>query len=120
MEEKSDTPKQQMQTPSMTEIQSMMMQQMMQQQMMQQNAMNQQMINQMKEMNNSDKSRLTYIIIALFLGAWGIHNFYAGHTGRAIIQLLLGITIFGCFITVPWCILDMICTKRDGDGKKMK
>lgn len=120
MENESNANKQSTQNPSMADMQSMMFNQMMQQQMMQQNAMNQQMINQMKEMNNSDKSRLTYIIIALFLGAWGIHNFYAGYTGRGIIQLLLGITIFGCFITVPWCILDMICTKRDGDGKKMK
>lgn len=120
METESNTPKQTAQTPSMPEMQSMMMQQMMQQQMMQQNTMNQQMINQMKEMNNSDKSRLTYIIIALFLGAWGIHNFYAGYTGRGIVQLLLGITLIGCCITVPWSILDMICTKRDGDGKKMK
>ena len=120
MEKESNTPKQNTQTPSTADMQSLMMQQMMQQQMMQQNAMNQQMVNQMKEMNNSDKSRLTYIIIALFLGAWGIHNFYAGHSGRGIIQLILGLTLIGCCITVPWCILDMICTKRDGYGKKMK
>lgn len=120
MEENQTPQKQQMQTPSMADMQSMMMQQMMQQQMMQQNVMNQQMINQMKEMNYSDKSRLIYILIALFLGPWGIHNFYVGHSGRGIIQLILGLTLIGCCITVPWCILDMICTKRDGYGKKMK
>ena len=120
MENESNTTNQTTKTPSMADMQSMMFNQMMQQQMMQQNAMNQQMINQMKEMNNSDKSRLTYILIALFLGPWGIHNFYVGHSGRGIIQLILGLTLIGCCITVPWCILDMICTKRDGDGKKMK
>lgn len=120
MENESNANKQSTQNPSMSDMQSMMFNQMIQQQMMQQNAMNQQMINQMKEMNNSDKSRLTYILIALFLGPWGIHNFYAGHSGRGIIQLILGLTLIGCCITVPWCILDMICTKRDGDGKKMK
>lgn len=120
MKNESNANKQSTQNPSMSDMQSMMMQQMMQQQMMQQNAMNQQMINQMKEMNNSDKSRLTYILIALFLGPWGIHNFYVGHSGRGIIQLILGLTLIGCCITVPWCILDMICTKRDGYGKKMK
>ena len=104
---------------TMADMQSMMMQQMMQQQMMQQNAINQQMINQMKEMNVSDKSRLT-ILLALFLGAWGIHNFYAGYSGKVIIQLLLGITLVGTFITVPWCILDMICVKLDGEGKRFK
>ena len=120
MKNESNANKQSTQNPSMSDMQSMMMQQMMQQQMMQQNAMNQQMINQMKEMNNSDKSRLTYILIALFLGPWGIHNFYVGHSGRGIIQLILGLTLIGCCITVPWCIIDMICTKRDGYGKKMK
>lgn len=105
---------------TMADIQSMMMQQMMQQQMMQQNAINQQMINQMKEMNVSDKSRLTYILLALFLGPWGIHNFYAGYSGKGIIQLLLGITGFGILITLPWCILDMICVKLDGEGKRFK
>ena len=101
-------------------MQQTMQQQIMQQQMMQQNAMNQQMINQMKEMNVSDKSRLTYILLALFLGAWGIDNFYAGYSGKGIIQLLLGITLVGTFITVPWCILDMICVKLDGEGKRFK
>ncbi len=120
MENESNANKQSTQNPSMSDMQSMMFNQMIQQQMMQQNAMNQQMINQMKEMNNSDKSRLTYILIALFLGSWGIHNFYVGHSGRGIIQLILGLTLIGCCITVPWCILDMICTKRDGDEKKMK
>lgn len=120
MKNESNANKQSTQNPSMSDMQSMMFNQMIQQQMMQQNAMNQQMINQMKEMNNSDKSRLTYILIALFLGPWGIHNFYVGHSGRGIIQLILGLTLIGCCITVPWCILDMICTKRDGDGKKMK
>ncbi len=109
-------------TPSMptTDINTTMQQMMLQQQMMQQNMMNQQMINQMKEMNNSNKSRFTYIILAFFLGALGIHNFYAGHTGRAVIQLLLGFTVFGMIITIPWCILDMICINRDGYGKIMK
>lgn len=105
---------------TMADMQSMMMQQMMQQQMMQRNAMNQQMINQMKEMNVSGKSRLTYILLVLFLGAWGIHNFYAGYSGKGIIQLLLGITLVGTFITVPWCVLDMICVKLDGEGKRFK
>ncbi len=105
---------------TMADMQSMMMQQMMQQQIMQQNAMNQQMFNQMKEMNVSDKSRLTYILLALFLGPLGVHNFYAGHSGKGIFQLILSITLVGTLITVPWCILDMICVKKDGEGRKFK
>ena len=100
--------------------QGMMNQQMMQQQTMQQNIMNQQMINQMKEINNSDKGRLIYIILALFFGVLGIHNFYARRIGIGFLQLLLSLTYVGLIVTFPWSILDIICVKRDGDGKKMK
>ena len=38
----------------------------------------------------STKSRATYIALGLFLGFLGIHNFYAGHTGRGVLGLLTG------------------------------
>src|SRR6266702_1049762 len=37
------------------------------------------------------KSRTTYIVLGIFLGALGVHNFYAGYTGRAIGQLCLSV-----------------------------
>ncbi len=37
----------------------------------------------------SDKSRIAYVLLGLFLGNLGIHNFYAGYTNKGIIQLLL-------------------------------
>ena len=47
------------------------------------------------------KSRLIYILLALFLGGFGVHNFYAGYTGKGVAQLLLtipfGILIFPLF-----------------------
>lgn len=120
MENQNDTPNQSSQTQMAGDMQSMTIQQMMQQQIMQQNMLNQQMMNQMKEMNNSDKSRFVYIILALFLGVLGIHNFYARRVGLGFLQLLLSLTYVGLIITIPWCILEIIFVKRDGDGKKMK
>lgn len=49
--------------------------------------------------NNSNlypnqKSKLVAGLLAIFIGTLGIHNFYLGHTGKAVAQLL--ITIFTC------------------------
>jgi TM2 domain-containing membrane protein YozV len=61
----------------------------------------------------SAKSRGVYIILGLFLGCLGIHNFYAGYHGRGaaqlIITLLLGWVIIGLVITALWALIE-ICT----------
>nr|WP_120491616.1 TM2 domain-containing protein [Corynebacterium lactis] len=41
----------------------------------------------------SPKSKVAAILLCFFLGGIGAHNFYLGHSGRGIAQLLL--TIFG-------------------------
>lgn len=49
------------------------------------------------EKNNENvqrKSKLAAGLFGIFLGVFGVHNFYLGFKGRAIAQLLLG--IFGC------------------------
>ena len=48
------------------------------------------------------KSKLTAILLCLFLGSLGIHRFYLGYTLIGIIQLLT----FGGFII--WTIVDLI------------
>ncbi len=45
---------------------------------------------------------LTTLLLAIFLGTFGIHRFYTGHTTIAIVQLL---TLGGCGI---WQIYDII------------
>lgn len=62
------------------------------------------------------KSRGLYIILALFFGLAGIHNFYAGYTGTGLIQLVLSLTGIGCIVTVPWVIIDILFTTKDGHG----
>ncbi len=44
------------------------------------------------------KSRVVFVLLAVFLGAFGGHNFYAGYVKKAVIQLC--ITLFSCFTGV--------------------
>lgn len=108
------------QPANMENMQSMMMQQMMSQQTMMQNQMYQQMLEQRKRDTISDKSHFLYIMLALFFGGVGFHNLYAGRYGSGFLQLLLGITVIGFIITIPWSILEMIFVGKDGSGKKLK
>lgn len=57
------------------------------------------------------KSRLTFILLGIFLGSLGAHNFYAGYKKRAIIQLLLTVcTVFyASFVTWIWALVE-VCT----------
>ncbi len=48
------------------------------------------------------KSRSTYIVLGIFLGALGIHNFYAGYTGKAVGQLCLSVLMLGMLSIVSW------------------
>ena len=66
------------------------------------------------------KSRLIYILLAIFLGGLGIHNFYAGYKKKAITQILC---VFpGCLLVIPvfvamiWVLVDICTVTHDADG----
>ncbi len=82
------------------------------------------------------KSRLTFIVLGVFLGNFGVHNFYAGYTGRAVAQLL--VTLMAQLLTtlrnrslilpvmavwVPlitvwmWVIVEVCTVKNDAQGR---
>ena len=104
------------QNSNMEKMQSMMMQQ----QTMMQNQMYWQMLEQRKRDTISDKSHSVYIILAFLFGGVGFHNLYAGRYGSDFLQLLLGITVIGFIITIPWSLLEMLFVGKDGNGKKLK
>jgi TM2 domain-containing membrane protein YozV len=64
------------------------------------------------------KSRVVFVLLAVFLGAFGGHNFYAGYVKKAVIQLC--ITLFSCFtgsfISWIWAIVEACIVNRDDDG----
>ena len=64
------------------------------------------------------KSRFAYILLAVFTGIFGIHNFYAGYTGRAIMQLLITVLSVGCLapLTWLWAIIEACVVKQDAKG----
>jgi TM2 domain-containing membrane protein YozV len=74
-------------------------------------------------MMRSPKSRGAYIVLGLFLGCFGIHNFYAGYVGRGIAQLLitlfLGWLVIGFFITGLWALIEIISVNTDAHGLRM-
>lgn len=69
------------------------------------------------------KSRVSYILLGLFLGGFGVHNFYAGYSGRGVAQLLIvifiGWLIIPLFFIWVWVIIEIIAVKTDAYGIPM-
>ena len=67
------------------------------------------------------KERTVYILLGIFLGWFGIHNFYAGYSGRGATQLLLTLLI-GWWLVLPlliitiWNIVEVCTTNKDAKG----
>ncbi len=64
--------------------------------------------NLLKEPKIGKRSRVAAILLLLFLGGLGIHNFYLGYTAKGVIQLILTLTVLGAFITVIWELVELI------------
>lgn len=61
------------------------------------------------------KKLVTYRMLALFLGSFGAHNFYAGYLVKGLVQLLLAWTGISWF----WALVEMFVVKKDASGKPM-
>ncbi|MBK0404942.1 TM2 domain-containing protein [Adhaeribacter sp. BT258] len=68
-----------------------------------------------KDVSAEGKSQLVALILAILVGALGIHRFYLGYTGIGVAQLL---TLGGCGI---WALIDLVriitgdLKPKDGD-----
>ncbi len=77
--------------------------------------------------NPQAKSKMAAGLLGIFLGAFGVHNFYLGYTGKAIAQLL--ITLLSCgflaFASSIWGLIEGILLLTgsitvDGNGNPLK
>jgi len=64
------------------------------------------------------KNRTTFILLGVFLGMLGVHNFYAGYTGRAVGQLCLSVLTAGWLALASWiwAIVEICIVDKDGVG----
>lgn len=76
--------------------------------------------------NSQPKSKIAAGLLGIFLGCFGVHNFYLGFTGKAIAQLL--ITVLSCgilsFASAIWGLIEgiLILTGSinvDAEGKAL-
>ena len=73
------------------------------------------------------KSKMVAGLLGIFLGAFGIHNFYLGYTGKALAQLLISVLSCGTLAMVSsiWGLVEgiMILTgsiNTDANGNPLK
>jgi TM2 domain-containing membrane protein YozV len=73
---------------------------------------------QFNVVTGTPKSRTAFIVLGIFLGAFGAHNFYAGYTGKAVGQLCL--TILSLFylgiVSWIWAVVEVCIINKDSTG----
>jgi TM2 domain-containing membrane protein YozV len=66
------------------------------------------------------KARWVYIVLGLFLGLLGVHNFYAGYNnrgaGQLVLTLLTGWLILPLFFIALWVLLEIASVNQDANG----
>ena len=67
------------------------------------------------------KSRMAYILLGLFLGYFGVHNFYAGYTGKGVAQLLLCLFspvlfFIPLLVLFVWTLVEICTVTQDAQG----
>ncbi len=62
--------------------------------------------------------RIVFVLLGVLLGVFGVHNFVAGYTGKAVAQLLITVLSFGCLSMVSWiwAIIDVCTVQQDAKG----
>ena len=75
----------------------------------------------------SDKSKVASGLLSIFLGCFGVGNFYDGHTGKGLAQLLMTLLSLGILspVTAIWGLIEGIIVLAspaplDGQGRVMR
>lgn len=69
------------------------------------------------------KSKMAAGLLGIFLGGWGIHNFYLGYTKKAIIQII--VSFCTCGLGGIWGLVEgimILCgsINTDADGNPLE
>ena len=65
------------------------------------------------------KKLVTYRMLSLFLGGFGVHSFYAGYTAKGTVQLVLGL-FTGGIVSGIWALFDIFKVTTDAYGRPME
>lgn len=70
------------------------------------------------------KSKMAAGLLGIFLGSFGVHNFYLGYTGKAVAQLLITVLTcgFGAFVSSIWGLVEgimLLTGSINVDGKNI-
>ena len=67
---------------------------------------------------NRPRTRVNFVLLGVFFGIFGVHNFYAGYVRKGVGQLCL--TIFTCFygaiVSWIWALIEICVVSKDNDG----
>lgn len=78
---------------------------------------------QIVQIQGPTKSRGAYVALALLVGGLGVHNLYAGYTGRGLVQMAILITTgWMCFPLSPlclwfWALVEAATVTADSTGR---
>ena len=64
------------------------------------------------------KSKMAAGLLGIFLGGWGVHNFYLGNTGRGVAQII--VTCVTCGVGALWGLIEgimILCGSINTDAK---
>jgi len=66
------------------------------------------------------KSRMIYVLLGIFLGGLGIHNFYAGNYPQGAIKLGVTLVSYGWLYLAAWiwAIVEICTVRRDSSGNE--
>lgn len=64
------------------------------------------------------KSQTAYVLLGALLGSFGVHDFYAGYTGKGVAQLLISVLSCGAaaWVSWIWAIVEICTVKQDAKG----
>lgn len=73
------------------------------------------------------KTRVVFVLLGIFLGLFGVHNFYAGYTKRGAIQLVATVLIaiyseiaaWLWLVVWLWAIVEICVVNKDADGAQL-